>query len=608
MGEDPMSAVKSVGLTTASAIAKIGQHLTQYLEEDGPDTEADDIALGARVGLGGIAQRWAKTRKLKAIAVEKERALEQRRKQQAENDQKSAQLGAAGKVVGAQIEAARKSLFLKGPQPKVAEPKPAPPKQEQPEQKPPSGEAKGKGLVEFKAGAVGFDHSKNPSGIPATLSNSLKAIGKSGLQLNCQYDLFHDKIIIEGSILASGVFQNLDNAALKVRQEVLKKYGFDPGQKNVCDAIQMECLDHTFDPMLDYLDGLEWDGRERVDEWLIKYFGAHDTPLNRAIGRKMLLAAVKRVRQPGCKFDHMPVLESDEQGIGKSTALRIIAVGDDNFSDGQIIGLPKRDQQEAIQGVWIYEVGELEGMSKAEVTSLKSFMSRQYDCARPAYGRARVDRPRRCILVGTTNDSTYLRDKTGNRRFWPVKCYGVIWNAKSGMLMVDLEGLKRDRAQLWAEAAVIEAAGEGLFLPEELWSAAKVQQRSREELDPWEDLIAIALARKIEKGKDFDGKFAKASDAFGRAEWRVSSDWILTEVLHLSTDRQNSFHAKTVAAIMRRLGWTRPDKVMRIAKGSPCHGYIKPVDAGIKPVDQVEVIPPDRIEILPPVPQGIRRI
>ena len=221
-----------------------------------------------------------------------------------------------------------------------------------------------------------------------------------------------------------------------------------------------------------------------------------------------------------------------------------------------------------------------------------------------SYGRLSPDLRRQCTdagtrRLGTTNDRTYLRDKTGNRRFWPVKCFGVIWNAKSGMLMVDLEGLKRDRAQLWAEASVIEAAGEGRFLPEELWSAAKVQQRSREELDPWEDLIAIALAKKIEKGKDFDGKFAKASDAFGRAEWRVSSDWILTDILHLSTDRQNSFHAKTVAAIMRRLGWTRPDKVMRIAKGSPCHGYVKPASP-------IEIIPDDHVEILPPV--GIRRI
>jgi putative DNA primase/helicase len=132
------------------------------------------------------------------------------------------------------------------------------------------------------------------------------------------------------------------------RQIVLMRFGFDPGPGYTFDALKMLCLNNTFDPVLDYLDGLVWDGRPRVDEWLIRYCGAKDTPLNRAIGRKVLVAAVRRVRVPGCKFDFILVLESKVQGIGKSTLLRILA-GDENFSDAEILGQDKREQQETVQ-------------------------------------------------------------------------------------------------------------------------------------------------------------------------------------------------------------------------------------------------------------------
>ena len=143
------------------------------------------------------------------------------------------------------------------------------------------------------------------------------------------------------------------------------------------DALRTECLKHIFDPVRDYLDGLRWDGVPRVDRWLIDYCGAEDTPLNRAFGRKVLMAAVRRVRRPGCKFDYVLVLEGP-QGIGKSTMLRILA-GDENFSDSEILGDEKREQQEAVQGVWLYEISELEGMRKADTTHIKLFISKTHD-------------------------------------------------------------------------------------------------------------------------------------------------------------------------------------------------------------------------------------
>src|SRR5262249_41081826 len=246
--------------------------------------------------------------------------------------------------------------------------------------------------------------------------------------------------------------------------------------------------------------------KARLDDWLIKHCGATDTALNRAIGRKMLIAAVRRVRSPGCKFDYIVVLESKDQGVGKSTVLKILA-SEENFSDAEIIGLDKREQQEAIQGIWIYEVAELDGLHKSDVTKVKLFASKTVDSARPAYARSRVDRPRRGIFVATTNEDTYLRDTTGNRRFWPVR-----------VGKIDLAQVKEDRDQLWAEACELEASGEPLVIPEALWPDAAEQQQARTELDPWEDAIVTKLSRMMAHNTKIDGSFVQAADTLGRPE------------------------------------------------------------------------------------------
>jgi hypothetical protein len=360
----------------------------------------------------------------------------------------------------------------------------------------------GTAVGKVKAGPLVFQHSKSPTGIPASLENAMLAVDALGAE--CRYDVFHDRIIVKGHEcgVRGDAHENLENITLKVRQAVLERFGFDPSANFTFDALRLRCLDHIFDPVRDYLDGLRWDGVKRLDKWLVVYCGARDTPLNRAIGRKMLVAAVRRVREPGCKFDYIVVLEG-EQGVGKSTLLRFLA-GDENFSDNEILGLNKKEQQEAIQGVWIYEVAELEGLVKSEVTKVKLFASKTVDGARPAYGRTRVDRPRRCIFVATTNEDTYLRDTTGNRRFWPV-----------AVNVIDLDGVKRDRDQLWAEAATVEASGEALVIPQRLWPDVAVQQKARMELDPWEDMLAAVLGGMIRTGNVVGGSFVKAADKLG---------------------------------------------------------------------------------------------
>src|SRR5262249_25180585 len=139
------------------------------------------------------------------------------------------------------------------------------------------------------------------------------------------------------------------------------------------------------------------------------------TPLNRAIGRKTLIAGVRRIRKPGCKKDEILVLEGPE-GTGKSTAGLVLAGGPENFSDADILTLDAQGQMEALEGVWIYEICELEGLSRADTTKVKAFASRSTDRGRPAYGRFRENWPRQNIFIGTTNDDKYLRDQLGNRR------------------------------------------------------------------------------------------------------------------------------------------------------------------------------------------------
>jgi hypothetical protein len=385
------------------------------------------------------------------------------------------------------------------------------------------------------------------------------------MELDCALDLFHQKPIIQGRYtwLGGEGFEDIDNVILKLRELILDEFGFDP-KTGTFDAFRTRCVNNAFDPLLDYLDSLEWDRKPRLDRWLVDYARAEDTALNCAIGRKVLIAAVRRARKPGCKFDYIVVLEGD-QGIGKSTLVAILA-GEGFYSDKPIIGCDTREQQESIQGVWLYEIAELEGLSKVDLSWMKGFASRTHDKARPAFGRSVVNRPRRNVLIGTTNDTTYLRDTTGNRRWWPVKLHGRI----------DLSGLARDRDQLWAEAVAAEAADEPLVIPESLWGAAAIEQQARMEVDAWEEPIAAQLSILEAKRGNLPSCFSsKDADKKCVPEFRVSSAYLLGQVLNISENHRGPRETKRLADVMRSLGWKLAQYPIKVGIKT-CRAYTKP--------------------------------
>lgn len=304
------------------------------------------------------------------------------------------------------------------------------------------------------------------------------------LGVTVRLDTFQDRMIITG---LDG-FDHLDDRAMDRLWLVIdEKFGFQPKKEFFYTVIADAARRNSFHPVQEYFDRLKWDGVKRIDTWLIDYAQAKDTPYVRAVSALMLTAGVRRIRHPGCKFDEMPTLISD-QGTNKSTALAELAVNPDWFTDDLPLSADSKTVIERLKGRWIVEAAELKGMRGAAVEHLKSFLSRQIDRARMSYDRVISEVKRQCIIVGTTNSAKFLNDVTGNRRYWPVEV-GVF----------DLVKLKADRDQLWAEAAAREAKGESIRLDSSLWAEAAEEQTERTVADPWVEQIENLLGKKMGK-------------------------------------------------------------------------------------------------------------
>lgn len=257
-------------------------------------------------------------------------------------------------------------------------------------------------------------------------------------------------------------------------------------------ALSIVGMQNKINDVKEYLDRLTWDGVKRVDTLLPDYLGAEDTPYTRAVMRKSLCAAVARALAGGVKYDYMPIF-TGPQGIGKSTFLNIL--GKEWFSDS-LTSFEGKEAAELIQGTWINEVGELTAMTRQETSAVKQFLSKKEDIYRAAYGRRAEKYPRRCVFFGTSNDSEFLKDATGNRRFWPVDV-GVHPARKSVW-----KDLPEEVDQIWAEVKLYWMFGEQLYLPKEIEVMAMEQQEEHRERSENEGVIMDFLEKPIPSNWD----------------------------------------------------------------------------------------------------------
>ncbi|WP_407667389.1 VapE domain-containing protein [Myxococcus dinghuensis] len=252
-----------------------------------------------------------------------------------------------------------------------------------------------------------------------------------------------------------------------IQQSTYGQLGLRPKALTVSQQILGVAKRNSYDPVAEYLGGLVWDGTPRLDELLVTYFGARgDARYLRAVGAKFAISAVARALRPGCKVDTVMILEGP-QGLRKSTAFRIL--GGRYFTDAYI-DVTNKDSAMLASQYWLIELAELTTFRKSEDQALKAFLTRTEDTYRPPYGRTNVKSPRRCVFVGTTNEDDYLRDPTGHRRFWPVKCSHI-----------DTDALARDRDQIWAEAVARFNQGESWWLTSEEAAGAEQQAALRAE-------------------------------------------------------------------------------------------------------------------------------
>ena len=315
----------------------------------------------------------------------------------------------------------------------------------------------------------------------------------------------------------------------------------------VSRSVMAVARDVRVHPIRDYLNGLAWDSIARLDRWAVTHLGADDTPVNRAFAALWMISAVARVMRPGAKADHMLILEGP-QGAKKSTALKVLA-GEEWFTD-ELAEIGSKDAAQQMRGVWVIEIAELDAIGRAEVSRIKAFLSRTVDRYRPPYERYVVDVPRQCVFAGSVNPDTYLRDETGNRRFWPLRC-GTI----------DLDALRRDRNQLWAEALARFRNGAIWWLQDpELVAMADAAQAERMQADAWDSLIERWIGwerRRVNRG--YAGYDDWQDEEIERRAplVDVSVGEVLAEAIGIEPARWSRADQMRVSAWLKANGWRR---------------------------------------------------
>lgn len=330
----------------------------------------------------------------------------------------------------------------------------------------------------------------------------------------------------------------------KLRIYVGRKYGCDFPENKIEQAIEKQAHDNAYHPVRDYLETLEWDGVPRVERLLIDYLGAEDNAYMREAAKCWMTAAVYRAMEPGFKFDYTLVL-GGAQGIGKSSMASILSRG----WYGELSSFDPKIAIEEITGSWIVEINELGANNRHEVEQQKAFLSATSTRVRLAYRRNAADYKRQCVFIGTTNQSEYLKDSTGNRRWWPVDCQ---------VEEIDLEGLKENVEQMWAEAYYLYAMDAPVTLSDEARIIAQEQQHDKLEADPMEGMIVEWLDKPARTDRyDEDCRFDDLDNAITETRTRVCVMEIWQDCMK-ERGEPKPMDRRRIASVMDKVaGWER---------------------------------------------------
>ena len=370
-------------------------------------------------------------------------------------------------------------------------------------------------------------------------------------------------------------WEDADDANLLLYME---KYWHLSAENKIRLAVQVVAEDNAFHPVKEYLDGLTWDGIERLDTMIIRWMNAEDDEYTRAVTRKWMCAGVARIYTPGRKVDQMLMLVG-KQGLGKSRLARCLAK--DRWFTDSLGSTDGKDAYDGLRGMWVVEFAEMAAAKKSEVESVKNFITKQADTYRPAYGRHVKTFPRQCIFYGTTNDFEFLKDRTGNRRFWPIEIKGF----DDGQL----KGLEAEVDQLWAEAKYRYQHGETLWLDTaELKAAAREQQERFTEQDElvgliedyldtplpanWDDLPKETRRDYIQGGTASLAEGVKPRDVVCIAE--IKYELLKEDVGAMS--KGNNLESRRLANIMNYMpGWDRTGRPIRFKEYGVQKAYVR---------------------------------
>lgn len=370
--------------------------------------------------------------------------------------------------------------------------------------------------------------------------------------VNLVFDTFRQQIVICSKL----PWKNTDDdigREWKFPDDVLElqnwlcEFAHTPTKESAADGVILWANRHRNNPLENYLGRIHWDGVSRLDNWLTTFLGVKNTEFTTQVGRKFLISAVARGLSPGCKADHMLILEG-AQGIGKSSAVSAL-VPDEAWYTDELPDLSNRDAEIQLHGIWLLEVAEMDAMSRADASAAKKFVTRAVGVYRPLFARSTVRVGRSNVFIGTTNEESYFKDEGENRRFWPVTC-GVC----------DIKGIEETRDQLWAEAVVAYKSGEAWWFDRaEEARVCRPEQEARRGDDPIENILAAYLD--------------------GNPDITATTTTLLFQTI-LTDERKSPERSRSVGYMLKRMGWTKSSVKRKIPEvcASPTFVYFRDPD------------------------------